>query len=383
MIRVQRLAAAAGAVVAIATLAACGSTSGGSSNSTSGGSSTTDVAQLQKRVDQLSSPQGTYTEQPTTSPKPEPNKFIGVVSCGESISACAQWTQGSRAAISALGWKSTLFDTKADPSAAATGIRNAIAQKADGIFVPYTDCKYIKSALQEAKAAKIPVVGAEGYDCSDSDPSAPSLFTYVVSYGTGPYPAQAEAWGESMAAYAIAKQGGKSHALAFFDDTSESQTPILEGIKKVYAQCSGCSVTPVRFPLSAFGTTLQQTAEENLLKHPDTNAVLTGYEAISTEIYPAVRSSGKKVLTFMGEGGEAGMNLVRQNPDSSFVSGWPAAWEGWAAIDALNRIFDGQKPVATGQGLQLVYAGHNLPAKGPYTSPIDFQSMYLKAWGVN
>jgi len=65
------------------------------------------------------------------------------------------------------------------------------------------------------------------------------------------------------------------------------------------------------------------------------------------------------------------------------VSGLDNEAEAWSAIDALNRLFQGATPVSSGIGVQIYDAEHNLPASGPYVSPIDYQSVYRAAWAVN
>jgi ribose transport system substrate-binding protein len=369
-------------VGAVLGVAACGDDSDSTSGDTSA-SEGTSSEQVQQEVDTLLGAKGTYVEEPTESPTPPTGKKVTLVSCGQAISSCANSIGGAKEAADALGWKATIVDTKGDPATAQTGIRQAIASGTDGIYVYFLDCQYIRGALQDAKDAGVPVVTAEGYDCSQSDPGSPTLFTYNIHYNDNEdYIEHANGWGRSIGNYAIAAHDGKSNAIVFGDDTLLANKASFNGIEEAYADCDACTLEVVKFPLSAFGTSLQRIAEQELLKNPDVDSVLTTYEAVSLEVYPAVRASGKDILTFYGEGGEAGMDLLREN-GNGFVSGWTVDWEGWAAMDALNRIFNGEDPVHTGQGIQLVDSDHNMTESGPFQSPIDFQSMYKQAWGVD
>ncbi len=379
---VHRFLAAIAMVGALIGVAACGSDDS-SSDSTAASGEATSLEDTKAEVEKLLGPEGTFVEEPTTAPAPPPNKRVTLVSCGQALSTCATSIDGAKEAAEALGWTATIFDSKGDPATAATGIRQAIASDVDGVYVYFLDCQYIQGALKEAKEANLPVVTAEGYDCSESEEGAPSLWTYQIEYldGRG-YIEQGEAWGRSIADYAIAEQEGDSKAIVFGDDTYLANLATFDGIQAGYDACETCSLEVVKFPLAAFGTSLQRIAEQELLKNPDVNTVLTTYEAVSLEVYPAVRSSGRDLLMFYGEGGEAGMDLLREN-GNGYVSGWPVDWEGWAAIDALQRIFNGEEPVNTGQGLQLVNEEHNLTESGRYQSPIDFPTMYKEAWGVD
>lgn len=378
MLRSGRFYVIASLVTAVSiALGACG---GGDSTSgdSSGGGVPAATAEIAK---QALSAEGTFVEPSGDPVKTEPGKKLMVVSCGQAISACQYTTDAAIEAATELNWKTTLYDTKADPTNASVAIQNAIAQDYDGIFMYFIDCSYAKSALSKAKAAGIPVVAAEGYDCSELDSSAPSLFTYTVEYAEGSLRDHAYAWGQAIAAQAIDKLDGSSHALAFADDTAFGNQPLLDGMKEQYDKCDGCSFEVVTFPFSAFGTSLQRIAEQQLVKNPDVDTVLTTYEAISLEVEPAVAASGRDIYTFVGEGGEPGVELIRKGV-YGFGNGWPLDWEGWAVVDAFARIFAGDQPASSGIGNQTFDADHYTPDSGRYVPPIDFRAAYRKLWGI-
>lgn len=76
------------------------------------------------------------------------------------------------------------------------------------------------------------------------------------------------------------------------------------------------------------------------------------------------------------------MDLVRSGKGRYFGVGFSNVWEGWAAIDGLNRLLNGQKPANSGMGVQLYDADHNTPASGGYVPPVDFHAAYRASWGV-
>ncbi len=370
-----------GAVVVLVALVGCGS----KSNDSGGGvSSSSYLKTVKGEVNNLLRPKGTFVKEPTSSPSTPPGqKKIAFISCGQQVTACSTAWEAAQQAAELRGWKITLFDAKLDYPSASQGVRQAVAQGADGIISFFVDCQYFKAGLEDAKKAGVPVVAAESRDCNETSPGAPSLFSYVIHYGHGEtYEQQSAAFARASAQYAVDKFNGQSHALALMDDTP-SIDPLVTAIQQIYAKCAGCTLNMVRIPVSAYGSRLQGIAEQELAKDPQVNTLLNPYEATALEDYPAVRSSGResKILTFMGEGGEAGLDLIRQGANG-FAFAWPVPWDGgWAPIDALGRIFAGEKPVATGQGHQLIDATHNLPKTGASQSPVDFEAMYTKAWG--
>jgi ribose transport system substrate-binding protein len=365
-------------------LAGCGGGSGSGSSGATGSESeagSSNIKYAQQATEEGLGPKGSFKKAPTKTVKPQSGKKLMVVSCGQTITACRFANGAVQRAAGELGWETTLYDTKGDYAASSTAIRNAVAGGYDGITMYFIDCSFAQAALQEAKEADIPVVTAEGFDCDEVNSGAPSLFTYQLEYALGDYEEYAKAWGRINADYAIANQNGESNALIFADDTAQANIPISEGEMEEYEKCDSCSAEIVKFPISDFGTALQRVAEQELLKHQDVNTVLTTYEAISLEVYPAVQASGREILVFMGEGGKPGLDLIREGANV-YSSGFPLEWEGYGLVDALARIFNGEKPIATGIGLQLIDAEHSLPKSGPYKSPIDFEAMYRKLWGL-
>jgi ribose transport system substrate-binding protein len=348
------------------------------------GSSSSYLDGVNAYVDKLLGPKGSFEEFPTSSPvKPDPSRSIAIIDCGEEIGACKLEAEAAETAAQKLGWKTTVFDTKANPATANTGIRNALAEGVDGITMYLTDCQYIKAGLEEAKEAGVPVYAVEGKDCNETSQGSEPLYTAVMRYAEdmsfGEYQTL---FGKAAADYAISKADGKSNALAMLEEAPSIKFE-QEAFEDAYAECEECELNVVNFPLSAYGTKLQGIAETELLRSPDINAFLPSFEAAALETYPAVQATGRgeEIATFVGEGNEGGLDLIREGTNT-FAFNWPVKWEGWGAIDGLGRLFLGQEPVHTGQGAQLIDADHNLSAGGPAEVPVDFEAMYERLWGL-
>jgi ribose transport system substrate-binding protein len=102
-------------------------------------------------------------------------------------------------------------------------------------------------------------------------------------------------------------------------------------------------------------------------------------------IAPAVQQSGRasKLYVMGGEGFQPELDLIRNHAGVNAVMISPSDWTGWAAIDTMNSLFRNEKPAFSGLGWQLVDPTHNMPASGPWNSPVDFKAIYKKAWGVS
>ncbi len=151
---------------------------------------------------------GIIGEPPTSSPKPQPGKNIWLVTLSPDLGAPDEMV----AAAKQLGWNVTVFDGKFSPDVMVSGLRQAVADGADGVVVAYADCADIKAGLEDLAKAGIPVVNIESTDCDVSvgddgalsDSGQPGLFDAQVGYDNADDPDSplifAEAW-KIFAAY--------------------------------------------------------------------------------------------------------------------------------------------------------------------------------------
>lgn len=362
--------------VVLAAVLAVGGCGGGSDSTAAGGGA--EVKRAEAAVQELI--KGTYGT-PPKGPRPEPGKELLLVSCGQSIPTCAAAMAGAGDAARTMGWSTQVFDTQADPSQAAAGIRQAIVSKADGVFVYFTDCRFMSQALREAAEAGIPVVAAESLDC-DYRSSGEPLFAATVRYEEGSYAEWISAYGKAQAEYLIAAEGGEAKTVMYVEEGLFGAEIQQAAIAKTLGECSGCSIYEVPYTIGDLTTGLQQKTEQALLQNPDANAAVVDYDAVLLAgVSTGVQTANREITVMAAEGNEATLDLVRKGTVAAGI-GIPVEWEGYAGVDALNRIFHGDPVVTSGIGLQIYDAENNLPASGTYQPPIDFRAAYEKAWGL-
>lgn len=327
---------------------------------------------------------------PTEVLKPTKGLNVWIISPGMVGESSSIPSKAAKAAGEAAGWKMTIFDGKLDPSSYASGIRQAIAAKADGIIVGSIDCAGIKQALQEAKTAKIKTVGYFNYDCDDPNLGAgPKMFDGMVNAGSqfGDYASLTRAFGAVKADWLIDKTGGKAKVIQFKEDEFLVLKYIREGFEAEMALCKTCQIVDtVDFTLGDFGPKLHQKTQAALLKHPEANAVHIPYDtAVHFGIGAALTESGRndQLQVMAGEGFPGNIQLIRDNKGQDAANAFPSEWTGWAAVDALNSVLHGQAPRDGGMALRLIDRDHNLPPVGKgYEPSVDFRSAYKKAWGL-
>ncbi|GAB3760571.1 hypothetical protein GCM10027600_00810 [Nocardioides ginsengisegetis] len=346
--------------------------------------------------------QGTDRALPDSSPKPLADQNIWVISCLEAGEGCAAPAAGAKEAGEAIGWDVTVFDGKGTPDVYAQGIRTAIADKADGIILDVIDCIAAKGALEEAKTAGIPIFAFYSFDCDDPllGEGGQPLFDAELLFEDG------QTWmqrvenvqAKSVADYVIAETEGAAKIIQFTEDELLVTQHLYRGFNQRIEACGGCEiVAKVPYTLADLATgKLQAKAEAALTQNPDANVVYSPYDAALTlGISQAVTASGRDadLLVTGNEGLSANLAAVSAGKGQDMIAGAPARWVGWAAIDGMNRLLQGEPQVDAGIGNQTLDASSpSMPTEttfydgniGADGKPLqDYEANYLRIWGLS
>jgi ribose transport system substrate-binding protein len=367
------LVAAAAAIAAVLLLSGCTTDAGGDGASASASPSAGDdvAAQLAELYD------GIFTDPPTDGPAAQSGKDVWYISCGESFAACSSSSAAFQEAGEVLGWQVNVFDGSSDPAKTASGIEQAIASGADGIAILAMDCALITGALQQAQAAGIPVVNAQGMDCEDP------LFTASVNVaGTDDFCQFYKDWGKYKALYTEAI--GAGGAILDLNETSqELQKCTHEGFLEQIATCDTCSIAAdVPWSFATIGD-LGSIVSSALLANPDATAINVSADTlIPAFVAPAVQEQGSTIKIIGGEGYGPNFELIRSGVQTVSIA-YSFPWIAWGQADALNRVFaegdDAEQP-NQGGGFQAIDADNNLPEGDTYEPPVDFRSLYRAIW---
>jgi ribose transport system substrate-binding protein len=366
-------------------LAACGSSnSSSSSGSTTGesGSSGSNAALIKKSEKILTSAyHGIATEMPKSGPKAVPGKEVWLINCPLTISSCAEISKGFESATAAIGWHGTVLDDGLDPQKAAQFMEKAIAAHVDGIVTGALDCPTVKSALEQVKAAGIPIIGIASQDCE------PSLYTGVSTMAGLPWiegvvkdkaPARA-AWG------VVATEAKMDVIDVTLKENVGTRTE--DEVFKEYI--SGCSTCDIVDEVALTGATLANTqslVSAALTAHPEANTIFV-YDAAAypSGVLQAVEQAGRKDMTLIGSectGGE--IKMIHEGYNTNCY-GYDVAQAVWQSVDWLNRIFSGESAASlpkTGLALLMIDKEHNLPSGDKFPTPVKFEAGYEHIWGV-
>ena len=333
---------------------------------------------------------GDFRPPPTTGPRAVTGRNVWYVSCGQLFAACQVQTKGFTEAAAKLGWNVTVQDGKADGSVAAGLIRQAVAARADGVVISGFDCPGIKSALLEARTARVPVVSYASVDCDDPHYASgdPSLLTTVKFRGSGsPVDFRVE-WAKARVPYIIARAGTRAKILWVSEQGQLDQRAQGESFESSVAQlCPTCTVYRVPFTFAQVPNPATQQFATAIQSHPDASVLAEGIDAMmSLGLETAIRQSGRTdLLVGGGEGFSSNFDLIRAGTQSFSVA-IPYTWVAWGMADTMNRVLAGEPPADRpdeGTGWQYVDATHNLPAPGTdYEPPVDFRKAYLAMWNA-
>jgi ribose transport system substrate-binding protein len=377
-------------LIGLFTLSACGSDSGSSQAARSNDqTSTSSGIVAQAGADLAAGYAGTDRLLPSTGPTPQKGKKVVVVACGLAAEGCATGAKAMQEAGGLIGWDMSIVDGKFDPSKFTSAVRQAIAEKADGIILAGVDCAPVKSAVAEARAAGIAVLGVASLDCDDpSQGGGTPEFSGVLGFGKYTLASWSrDVVGKAIADYIIAKTDGHAMVIEMHEDDVAGLRYLAQGFEARMNECSTCTVWRVAFSGADLANgNLQSKAAAALVAHPDANAVVSPYDAaVLAGIGPAVQATGRHIILTGNEGLTPSIAEIRAGGPLTMVPGTPLRWVGWAAVDEMNRLLDHMPLVDEGLGLQLVDQEHPLPARYTFydgNPKTDYVSAYKRLWGL-
>ena len=216
-----------------------------------------------------------------------------------------------------------------------------------------------------------------------------SLFDAKVSFTQGDFADWLAAQAEANADYIIANTNGEASIIDLWETDAWALNLMHDAfVDRIESECPNCEILEsIQFIGGDLEGALNQKVEQALLQYPDANAIHSQYDDPSLTIAPAVRTAeqnGQELVVTGGVGGEAAVALIRDDRGIDGEYTYDIEWEGFHAVDTLNRLFHGEKPVPSGDGIGFIDAENGLPPEGEgWTTSVDFKSAYAEAWGVN
>lgn len=370
-------------VTTTALAAGCGDSSSSDGGDKASGDSAANVATAKEKVEAGLSGTSTWTG-PTESPKPESGKKVVVVQVNGAQDA---QSAGVTAAGEALGWDVEVITTQSDQAGMTSGVSSAINKKPDGVILLSAPVSILGAQLDDAADAGIPVIEIQSGD-NVPDSGYPDADTGIYT-DVSP---DLRAVGALDAWAAIDHTEGKTVAGIITDPNFNSIQQRADGFTEVMESCDSCKLLDTQvLPVAKVATDARTTVDTFLQSNPDLNIVFSTYDGQAAFLVPAIDALGKgEDVALVGADGEP-QSLEWISTDHVQVADvvFDQTFLGWAAVDQMNRAFNGEDPAEEWQpggggiGIQLINKS-NVPAAGEkFENEFDYATELKKIWGVS
>lgn len=330
---------------------------------------------------------GTNGAVDTTARPASQNKFIVIVSAGQSSMSNYEPVDAAAAAAQAIGWRSIVLDGRLEPSTYGGLVSEAIAEGANGIVLEGIDCDQVRGPLEQAKARHVVVIPLDAYDCDDptEDDGSPlfSAVENIDNLGDRELGYFAEAYGRAQADEVIARSHDRAHVLVLADDGDTFVAYADAGFDDQIAHSGGAKVVAtLHFEEGDLGPPLEAEIRSELAAHRDVTWIKSPSSYATTlDVVPATSGAKRRYDVMGGDGFGPELAAIGAGTVTAAVAISPQ-WLGWAAIDTMNSVFTKKPVYPSGIGFVLVDATHNLPADGVLVPKENFEAAYEEAWGL-
>jgi ribose transport system substrate-binding protein len=374
-------------LIATVALSACGSddeADSGESATKSNGNSI--VAEAKQSVEAAKEPLTEWTG-PEASPAPQDGKVIHVISCSPDTEGCQRDVDGAVEAAEAIGWEVKKVQTDGTPQEFVNTMNEAMDSGVDGIIAASFPVAAISTALERAEKEGVPVVTmisgnespAVGADFKGG------LFAEVNAAG--------ERQGELVADWIISATNGEAKVGVLHEKDFPIIVQRVDGFTQRFADCDGCEIKDVlNVPVSVLAKDATPTVLQFIRANPDVNYFYSSYDGGAIFAIQGIKQAGAadKVPAIGVEGNSPNLDLIRKDDVQRATVAVPSEWIGWAAVDQLNRAFNGEPPAEQwtpeGGGIpSKIIDKTNLPPEGEVFTgdSVDFRTKFEELWGAN
>jgi ribose transport system substrate-binding protein len=365
-------------------LSACSSSKSGDSNSSAAGTTSAGgsgaLAAFNDKVDKLLADRSALvtTPPPDSGPKAATGKKVYVIACLQALEGCQRESKTAVEAGKAIGWDTKLIDTQSVPTKMLAAVQQAVDDNADGIIVEAIDMATLAGPLKAAKDKGIKIVCFACVNSNDlSDMVIPSSQSFYDD-------------GYALAAQAYKNTNGKPRILVVSNKEVGVIANRLAGTEQFVKDCvaagGDCKIVSEQFFLFAdLQTRVAGVVTGTLRQHPETNALWMAFDSTSSFMEQGVTQAGiakGKIGLYGFDGNIPNLADIRAGGYEVATMAGPFEWVGWAEIDALNRLFQGEQPVENVVKSRIV-TKDNLPPTDTYAGDVEFKPAYLKVWGVS
>lgn len=314
---------------------------------------------------------------PTSGPRAATGKKIVCINADSKNPIENLWGNSVAEAAKTIGWEVSVLDGKGTVDGQIAALNQAIALNPQGI-VTSANVAPLLDPLTVATSQGILVVGIHASAMPGPDPAHHLLYN-ITSSG--------KEIGNALADYIIADSKGKGRAIILYDAQYAIARLKAESMKQELSTCPGCKLLDyVNSPLNDVATQMPRLGSAWVTRFGPSFYVMTIADYYYDFLVPSLRTGvvGPDDVKLLGsDGTPEAFNRVRSGNYQVATVPEPATLQGYQAVDALNRAFQGEKPVDFQQPVYLVVK-QNVDKEGGdknlYDPSNNYRERYLKIW---
>ena len=322
----------------------------------------------------------------TAGPALKKGMSIGAACLGSQITACVQWWAQLKEISALTGLEIAEYDGKLDVATWNKELTRAAQAGHAGILVFGGVPSISAQGLAAIAEAKIPLVGMTSDDAPDTKALSSRLDggieqdNFEIGYLQG------------VAAYKLGE--GKVHAIGGYDgsDLSVARRKGFEAFVEECATAGGdCTVKLRQTDTAQMFQQIGQYCSSLALANPDFNVMVTQVDDATAICVDSVKSAGLVKKGDFGIGVDFNtISAKRIAPGSDFLASVaaPYASGAWQGIDELNRLLNGEAPLAGRPWIKGIFHPGNVTNIDTQSdTPWDVQlfnpkALYTKLWAV-
>jgi ribose transport system substrate-binding protein len=338
------------------------------------------MADAQAVVDKYASPVTTW-DGPTTGPKAAEGKTIVVLAGDLKNGGILGVTEGINEAATAIGWEVNVLDGAGSINGRTAAFGQAMALQPDGIIINGFDAVEQAQAIEQAKAAGIPMVSWHAAPAVGPVPEA-GVFANVT---TDP-----EQVSKAAADWAYVDAEGKPGVIIFTDSTYAIAIAKADWMKAEIEALGGTVLEYVDTPIAETSTRMPQLTISLLQKYGESWTHSLAINGLYFDFMgPALASAGlagdgAPVNVAAGDGSQSAYQRIRTKQYQQVTVAEPLNLQGWQLVDELNRALSGEEWSGYVSPLHVV-TSDNVEFDGGPKNTFDpdngYSDAYKAIWG--
>jgi len=318
---------------------------------------------------------------PTSGPTAQEGKTIVVLAGDLKNGGILGVTTGVEEAAAAVGWQVKVLDGAGSIGGRTAAFGQAMALKPDGIIINGFDAVEQAPALEQAKAAGIPLVAWHAGPVIGPDEKT-GLFANIST--------DAMEVSKAAANWAYADAQGKPGVVIFTDSTYAIAIAKADKMKTEIEALGGTVLEYVDTPIAETSQRMPQLTTSLLQKYGDQWTHSLAINDLYFDFMgPSLAAAGKggtdaPINVAAGDGSESAYQRIRAGQFQKVTVAEPLNLQGWQLVDELNRAFAGEKWSGYLSPLHVVTAD-NVEFDGGPENAFDpdngYRDEYKKIWG--